>query len=156
MRTETPEPWLKLMEARGYSSLRNLAEAAGLSHPVVSRMVKGITVPKDESVNAIAKALSVRPAAIYDLVKVSAPSESGPWRPPAEAARLTTSQREALTQLIRTMVAPEPEADKFEEAVDHGRRAYDLAANKGASRGRAIHEASLALGEESQDHHEEP
>ncbi len=154
MRKETPEPWLKLMEASGYTSLRGLAEAAGVSHPVINRMVQGIGTPKDDSVNAVAKALRVKPSTIYDLVKVSAPSESAPWKPPAEAARLTTSQRDALAQLIRTMVAPEP-VDQFAEAIDHGQRSYELAANKGTSLGRTLHDAASTRGEESQDTHED-
>lgn len=142
------------MEANGYRSLRGLAEAAGLTHTVISRMVNGTAVPKDESILVVAETLRVKPSVIYDLVKLSAPSESAPWRPPAEAARLTTSQRDALAQLIRTMVAPEP-ADKFKDAIDHGQRSYELAANKGTNRGRALHDAAGQLGEESQDNHED-
>lgn len=151
MRKETPAPWLKLMEAQGITSLRNLAEKAGVAHTVASRMVHGTGTPKDESIVAVSKALRVPAVTIYDLVGASVPAESGPWRPPAEAARLTTSQREALTQLIRTMVNPTPAAGQGSDVVDHSQRAYDLAANRGASRGRAIHEATSALGEESQD-----
>lgn len=155
MRKETPEPWLKLMEASGYTSLRGLAEAAGVSHPVINRMVQGTGKPKDESISAVAEALRVRPSVIYGLVMMSAPSESAPWNPPAEAARLTTSQRDALAQLIRTMVNPEPAVHRFAKPVDHGQRSYELAANRGANQGRALHDAASQRGEESQDTHED-
>lgn len=116
---------------------------------MASRMVHGTGTPKDGSVNAIAEALRVRPAVVYELVGLSVPAESGPWQPPAEAARLTINQRDALTQLIRTMVAAE--TDQFKEAIDHNQRSYELAANKGTNQGRAIHDAAGARGEESQD-----
>ncbi|WP_104087933.1 helix-turn-helix transcriptional regulator [Arthrobacter sp. GMC3] len=149
MRKEIPAQWLKLMEQQGFGSLRAFAEAAGLTHTVISRMVRGTAVPKDETILAVADTLRVRPSVIYDLVKLSAPSESEPWQPPAEAARLTRSQRDALAQLIRTMVAPGE--TEVQAEVDHGQRAYGLAANKGASQGRKLHEEAGRRGEESQD-----
>lgn len=146
MRKETPAAWRSLMDSRGISSLRALAEKAGVSHTVTSRMVNGTGIPKDESVTAVAEALNVQPATIYKLLQQAVPAESGPWYPPAESARLTASQRDALAQLIRSMVPP-----VGTPATPDSQTNLDLAAKQGRNLGREAHERTQISGEENQE-----
>lgn len=106
MRRTTPPQWVKLMESKNVGSIRQLADKSGVSHPAISRLIHREGVTKDENIVAVATTLGVTPAKIYELAGMTAPSEAGPYVPPEEAARLTTRQREALTELIRAMVTP--------------------------------------------------
>lgn len=104
MRRETPAEWQALMRARGISSLRMLAVKAGVSSPAATRLVHGDTSSSDETIAAVAEALGVPLARIYELVGVSA-AEAKPYSPPAEASRLTDRQRRAIDEIIRSIVA---------------------------------------------------
>lgn len=106
MRRTTPPQWVKLMESKNLRSIRQLADKSGVSHPAIARLIHREGITKDENIAAVATTLGVTPARIYELAGMDAPSEAGPYEPPEEAARLTTRQREALTELIRAMVEP--------------------------------------------------
>lgn len=111
MRRTTPPQWVKLMESKNLGSIRQLADKSGVSHPAIARLIHREGVTKDENIVAVAKTLGVTPARIYELAGMDAPPEAGPYVPPEEAARLTTRQREALTELIRAMVDTKATAD---------------------------------------------
>lgn len=111
MRRTTPPQWVKLMESKNLGSIRQLADKSGVSHPAIARLIHREGVTKDENIVAVAEALGVKPARIYELAGMNAPTEAGPYVPPEEAARLTTRQREALTELIRAMVDTKATAD---------------------------------------------
>jgi len=132
MRRDIPAPWLKLMAQKRLTSIRRLADAAGISHPVVARIMHGEGTPNDASIVAVAKALGVDPSRIYELAHMAAPKEAGPYEPPEEAARLTTRQREALTEIIRAMVEPAAEPPAAPDTTD----AYRLAARHGMDEDR--------------------
>lgn len=106
MRRTTPPQWVKLMESKNLGSIRQLADRSGVSHPAIARLIHREGITKDENIVAVANTLGVTPAKIYELAGMDAPAEAGPYEPPEEAARLTTRQREALTELIRAMVDP--------------------------------------------------
>ena len=121
---QIPEAWFTLMQRKGLSSVRSLAMKAGLSHVTVNRMVfNDPFYATEESIQAVADALSVDYATIYGLVGRSV-KHAEPWTPPAEAARLTIEQRKVLDQLIRTMVGQQPLT-----VVDHPEEGHDLAAD---------------------------
>lgn len=104
MRREIPTQWQRLMDNSGFSSVRRLAEAAGVAHTVVARIIHSDGTPRDESVVAVAEALGQPAAKIYALMGQSVPDVAGRWVPPEESARLSGAQRDALATLIRTMV----------------------------------------------------
>lgn len=140
MRRTTPPQWVKLMESKSIGSIRQLADKAGVSHPAVARLIHREGVTKDENIVAVAETLGVTPARIYELAGMNAPSEAGPYVPPEEAARLTTRQREALTELIRAMVDPKAPAKQTVQDGDtkaqESKDSYRLAARHGMDEDR--------------------
>jgi len=79
---QIPEAWFTLMQRKGLSSVRALAMKAGLSHVTVNRMVfNDPFYATEESIQAVADALSVDYATIYRLVGRSV-KHAEPWTPP--------------------------------------------------------------------------
>lgn len=139
MRRTTPPQWVKLMESKNLGSIRQLADKSGVSHPAIARLIHREGVTKDENIIAVAHALGVTPAKIYELAGIDAPTEAGPYEPPEEAARLTTRQREALTELIRAMVEPNSAAQQtsgLTGIADDTPDDYRLAARHGMDENR--------------------
>lgn len=162
MRREIPAPWLKLMEQRGYSSVRRLAEAAGISHTAVSRVLHGEGNPSDESVIAIAGALDVVPSKAFQMLGVAVREDAQPYEPPPEAARLTRRQRKAVDEVIRLLVAAEDSAgagnvrqlrpnSPGDSSDDLPASWPELAADSSRNRDRETAERHSKIGEESQD-----
>ena len=117
-RTEIPQEWKVLMDRKGYSSLRRLAEAAGLGHTTVNRVVLSRGYETTEEVlQRIADALNVDYTTVYRLAGRGVPVAQK-WQPPASSARLTREQREVLERLIETMVSGST------ERVDHPERGH--------------------------------
>ena len=103
-RRQTPQQWQDLMDKAGLSSIRRLAERAGMSQTTASRTVHGDHLPSDETVDAMAKALRVPAKEIYKLTH-GQEIQSRPWEPPAEVQRLTKREQDAVTEMIRAMAA---------------------------------------------------
>lgn len=150
MRRDIPQNWVTLMERRGYSSIRQLAAASGVSHTAVARIMHGEGRPKDESVQALAVTLGVKPNDLYGLVGVSAPDEAIPYEPPAEAARLSPRQRKAVDELIRLLA--QADMGKTVDARHGLPEDFDLAALRGHNEGRRLKAEADQLGEETQAH----
>lgn len=108
-RRSIPQPWMDLMTPRGLTSIRRLAERAGLSHTAVNDVVHGdAKKPAHETLAGIADALDVPLADVYELAGRSEPRAAA-WTPPAEANLLTIRQRRAIEDLIRSIVLSEAE-----------------------------------------------
>ena len=125
-RREIPQEWRVLMDRRGIPSARRLAERAGYSHVTALRVIfdEGTDLT-EETLQKTADALGVDYDVVYAMVGKQVKG-AGPWKPVPEAARLTFEQRDALDQLIRTMVEPAP------RGIYRGKGSpedYDLAAD---------------------------
>lgn len=138
------------MERRGLSSIRQLAAASNISHTAVARILHGEGQPKDESIQALAATLRVKPNDLYGLVGLTAPDDAAPYEPPAEAARLSQRQRKAVDEIIRLLAQASPTVIR-NEIVYGLREGFDLAALKGHNEGRRLKAESDKLGEESQE-----
>lgn len=133
--------------------MRQLATASGVSHTAVARIIHGEGSPKDESIQALAATLGVKPTDIYEMVGVEAPDDAVPYEPPAEAARLSQRQRKAVDEMIR-LLAQGADARRERNLFAHGAKPsdFDLAALRGHNEGRRLKGESDARGEESQAH----
>ena len=96
---ELPEPWRTAAEQAGVrQSLRGLADAAGVGHPTIKRLIaEGRTSPK--TVQAVADALAVTVERVEEWAGME-PATGEPWNPPDAARRLSPRARAALTELI--------------------------------------------------------
>ena len=105
---EIPEPWATAAEQAGIrQTLRGIAEAARISHVTVGRLIgEGRTSPA--TITAVATALRVEPAKVYEWAHVEV-SDWGPWTPPILAHRLSPRARAALSELILAIVESEDE-----------------------------------------------
>lgn len=103
-RRSIPQHWLDVMAPRGLTSIRRLAERAGLSHTAVNDVVHGDAKnPAHETLAGIATALELPLADVYDLAG-RPQAAAAHWAPPAEANLLTDRQRRAIEDLIRSIV----------------------------------------------------
>ena len=100
---EIPEPWASAAEQAGIrQTLRGIAEAARISHVTVGRLIgEGRTSPA--TITAVATALRVEPAKVYEWAHVEV-SDWGPWTAPMLAHRLSPRARAALAELILAIV----------------------------------------------------
>lgn len=103
-RREIPEPWATYMQRKGLTSVRRLAEVAGVSAPAVSRLLHGEGRQEDDTIVRIADALGLDLSTVYELAGTPQP-EAARYIPPAESHRLTNRQRKAIDELIRATVA---------------------------------------------------
>lgn len=108
MSKEWPEPWRGLLEARGIHSRHEFARRADVAVQTIVRLVDGIGEPRQETVTAVAAALSVEVDVVWQLAGYNR-SDHGPFSLPAESSRLTEIQREAILAVVRAMLSPERE-----------------------------------------------
>lgn len=102
--SDLPEPWATWASKAGVrASLTGIGEAAGgLPASTISRLVnQGKTSPA--TVEAVAAALRVTPGRIMEAA--TGAEGYGPWSPPLESHLLTTSERDALSVIIRSMTS---------------------------------------------------
>lgn len=102
--------------------LAELAQRAGhdISHATLNRLRQGTyaTRPSDASIRAIAYLADVSENVAFAAAAVSAPA-AVVYQPPAEAQRMTTRQRKAIDELIRTFAADDKPAPAA--GMDFGR-----------------------------------
>lgn len=101
---EVPDPWASVMRRRGLTradgvaNISALARKAGLATETARRAVHGIGVTRPDTVSALMEVLGP------DVQKwLGTHVELGPYEPPSESSMLTSRQRDALTELIRSM-----------------------------------------------------
>lgn len=120
-----------MLDAAGISSLRRLAEVTSLSPSAVARLVHGDSTPNPETVTAVATALRVPESSIYQLTH-GHDIEVRKWEPPAEVNRLSKRSQDAITEMIRALVA---EQEQREDVMGNARstapisQAEDTSAN---------------------------
>lgn len=92
------------MDRKGIPSVNRLCQIAQLGPPTVLGIIHGtVKKPTDETLMKLARALEVDPKVIYGLVEWPV-EHAEEYEPPAEAARLSPRQRDAVTELIKAMV----------------------------------------------------
>jgi transcriptional regulator with XRE-family HTH domain len=90
--------------------MRNLAAAVGISNPYLSQIERGLRVPSEAVLNAIAESLETSVDRLYEEAGFVAPAPQDDERHgglEAEieaAAELTPSQRRALVEIYRGFV----------------------------------------------------
>lgn len=119
---------------RGLSA-REIANAAKppISHTTVARFLAGThgRRPSDDSLKSLASVLKISVMELRQLADLPA-GENRPYVPPAEASQLNDRQREAVNELIRSIVerrhAPKPQP-VAEPTINPGdsKADYDLA-----------------------------
>lgn len=123
-------------EEHGWSAreVSRRARAGGftMNHDTVARYLRGAHGQPDEiTLEAFAAALSIPLAELRRAADL--PSEvTEPYRPPREAARLTTRQRKAVDELIRAMTDTSATArEEHRRAARRGQIEGDEAAEPG-------------------------
>lgn len=82
---DLPEPWRMAAERAGIrQSLRGIAEAAGVGHPTVGRLIEGGST--SPSISLVASVLRVTEEQVREWAGAKTPAGE-PWEPP-EASRL--------------------------------------------------------------------
>ncbi|MEO6702857.1 MAG: hypothetical protein ABIP57_15380 [Jatrophihabitantaceae bacterium] len=103
---------LKAANTAGLSarSIAREAQALGfsLNHDTAARYLRGDHGrPDEETLVALASVLNVQLAPMRRAAQLPS-EETEPYRPPAEASRLSRRQRRAVDEIIRAMLEPRP------------------------------------------------
>jgi transcriptional regulator with XRE-family HTH domain len=89
-------------------SMRQFATLAGISNPYLSQIERGLREPSDRVLDAIAAALEVSAATLYEQAGVTVgedPEVSAVEEAVREDPRLTGRQRQALLEVYRAFIA---------------------------------------------------
>ncbi|MEW1808651.1 hypothetical protein [Pseudarthrobacter sp. NPDC080039] len=89
------------MARAGYTSIRQLAKAARLNHIVVNPVIMKGTSTAPENMTALAAALSVP---VEDLYFIKSGTRARPLSIPAGTEKLSERQKDAISELIRSMI----------------------------------------------------
>lgn len=90
-------------------SNRQIADAAGVSPPTVDRMMNGTVRTQLENLDAVAEVLGI-PIAEARRLTERPPGTSTPYTGPSESRLLSGRQRQAIDELIRSIVSARPSA----------------------------------------------
>jgi transcriptional regulator with XRE-family HTH domain len=88
-------------------SMRQLSATAGISNPYLSQIERGLRLPSEQVLSAIAESLQTSADALYSAagyVPESPPTPSGLLSAIGAATELTGAQRRALTEVYRSFV----------------------------------------------------
>lgn len=107
---EIPKQWHELMDRAGYASIRQLAKAAGLNHTVVNPVIMKGTTTSPDNMGKIAAVLSVP---LEDLYLIKSGTRNRPLSIPKGTELLTERQKDAVAELIRSMVE-----ERLQDATD--------------------------------------
>jgi len=116
-------------------SMRQFAEAVGISNPYLSQIERGLRAPSEQVLEGIARALETSAELLYERAGLAPPGEEQPEEGAVLAAiaadpRLSARQRSALREIYEAFVATSPQARAR-------RRASATGASAAASRRRA-------------------
>lgn len=108
-----PKAWQELMDQQGISSIRQLAKLAGLQgHTAINAVIMKGTTTSEENMERVAKALKVP---VEELYKITSGVAARPLTMPAGTEKLSERQKNAVAEIIRTMVE---EKEREEKIVD--------------------------------------
>jgi transcriptional regulator with XRE-family HTH domain len=116
-------------------SIARQAQALGfsLNHDTAARYLRGDHGrPDEDTLLALASVLKLPLAPLRKAAQL--PSEvTEPYRPPAEASRLSRRQRRAVDEIIRAMLEPNPAARSVTALPPRGAGASSKAARRGGA-----------------------
>jgi transcriptional regulator with XRE-family HTH domain len=94
-------------------SMRQFAEAVGISNPYLSQIERGLRAPSEQVLEGIARALETSADMLYERAGVAPPDraeqESEVLAAIAADPRLTARQRSALREIYEAFVATSPQ-----------------------------------------------
>lgn len=116
-----------LAQHQGDLSQRDISRKARerghtLSHAAVADAFKGKGRPDESTLLALSEVLSIPMAKLHEAVGVVT-DDHDPYQPPPEAARLSTRQRNAVNELIRSMLEPIERPQRSAEGTVRSRSA---------------------------------
>jgi len=111
--TAIPKPWMELMNQQDIGSIRQLAKAAGFTgHTVVNAVIMRGASTSQENMEKIATALRVPVENLYGITSGVA---ARPLTMPAGTEKLSERQKNAVAEIIRTMIE---EKENDQKSVD--------------------------------------
>ncbi len=98
-------------------SMRQFANAAGISNPYLSQIERGLRAPSEQVLEAIARTLQVSVDGLYEQAGVAPPGEADAGSAAVLDAiradsRLTARQRTALKEVYEAFVSQSPRTRK--------------------------------------------
>jgi transcriptional regulator with XRE-family HTH domain len=132
-------------------SMRQFAEAVGISNPYLSQIERGLRAPSEQVLEGIARALETSAELLYERAGLAPPGEEQPEEGAVLAAiaadpRLSARQRSALREVYEAFVATSPQSRVRRRASGGGsapsRRRAGADAAAAGSRRRARRGAS--------------
>lgn len=109
--TATPKPWMDLMNQQGITSIRQLAKVAGLpDHSAINRVIMKGTSTSEENMIRVARALKVP---VEELYRITSGVAARPLTMPAGTEKLSERQKNAVAEIIRTMIEEKEYVEKF-------------------------------------------
>jgi transcriptional regulator with XRE-family HTH domain len=108
--------FLRQQRSLAKMSLRHLAKLSGVSDSYLSQVERGLYRPSAEVLHALADALNLPPATVYERYGMFDEDQAPPQVDVEEAIRLDPRlrepQKEALLHMYRTLVAEQPPSDR--------------------------------------------
>lgn len=98
-----PARWVEVMEAAGFSSIRQLAKRAGVSVSGTANIVNRLYDPRPSTLAKLAAALRISEAELHQLI-YETDARIEPFVPPAGSENLSQRQRRAVTEVILTFL----------------------------------------------------
>lgn len=106
-----PKQWQELMDQQGITSIRQLAKVAGLpGHTVINAVIMKGATTSEENMEKVAKALKVPVEQLYSITSGVA---ARPLTMPAGTEKLSERQKNAVAEIIRTMIEEREYVEKF-------------------------------------------
>ena len=106
-----PKAWQELMDQQGITSIRQLCKVAGLpDHSAMNRVImKGSTTDPGN----MAKVARVLKVPVEELYRITSGVAARPLTMPAGTEKLSERQKNAVAEIIRTMVEEKERDEKF-------------------------------------------
>ncbi|MCO4257347.1 hypothetical protein [Pseudarthrobacter cellobiosi] len=114
--TAIPGPWMDLMQKVGITSIRQLAKVAGLpDHTRANAVIMTGATTSVENMEKLASALRVP---VEQLYRITSGVAARPLTMPAGTEKLSERQKNAVAEMVRTMVEEKEYVEKLEKLVD--------------------------------------
>lgn len=114
--TAIPKPWMDLMDQVGIASIRQLAKVAGLAdHTRINAVIMTGASTSVENMEKVARTLRVP---VEDLYRITSGVAARPLTMPTGTEKLSERQKNAVAEMVRTMVEEKEYVEKLEKLVD--------------------------------------